>query len=553
MLKKLSVNNYVLIDQLDIRLEKGLSIITGETGAGKSIILGALGMLSGQRVDASLLLNKEKKCIVEAVFEIAPYHLQEFFSEHELDYDKETTVRREINTEGKSRAFVNDTPVGLALLKELSSKLLDIHSQHETLLLSDGKFQMHVLDAYAGNVKQLEKYKVDYKNVKELRKELTLLKEAEKQSKADLDYFTFQFDELNSVQLISGEQELLEQEQERLEHSEDILLQLGKAIGILRDEDDNIIAQLLSVQQSLNAIKKYDEKFSLLAERINSSLVELKDVYDEVESAAATFQVDPNRLEFIGDRLSSIYNLQKKHRVNTVEELLMLKEDLDTKITAIGSLEDQLLALTSKQNEAIKMLELSGEELSKSRHAAIPLIEKEITKQLAELSMPHAVFKIKLVKDKDEGFLPEGMEKIVFMFSANKGVDFKELGKVASGGEMSRLMLCIKALLARLSAMPTVIFDEIDTGISGETAARVGTILKQMAKNHQVLAITHLPQLASKGDDHFLVYKEVRKGLTRSFLKKLEEQERVNEIARMLSGEALSAAALENAKDLLSQ
>ncbi|MBK9320497.1 MAG: DNA repair protein RecN [Bacteroidetes bacterium] len=553
MLKKLSVNNYVLIDQLDIRLEKGLSIITGETGAGKSIILGALGMISGQRVDASLLLNKEKKCIVEAVFEIAPYHLQEFFSEHELDYDEETTVRREINTEGKSRAFVNDTPVGLALLKELSSKLLDIHSQHETLLLSDGKFQMHVLDAYAGNVKQLEKYKVDYKNVKELRKELTLLKEAEKQSKADLDYFTFQFDELNSVQLISGEQELLEQEQERLEHSEDILLQLGKAIGILRDEDDNIIAQLLSVQQSLNAIKKYDEKFSLLAERINSSLVELKDVYDEVESAAATFQVDPNRLEFIGDRLSSIYNLQKKHRVNTVEELLMLKEDLDTKITAIGSLEDQLLALTSKQNEAIKMLELSGEELSKSRHAAIPLIEKEITKQLAELSMPHAVFKIKLVKDKDEGFLPEGMEKIVFMFSANKGVDFKELGKVASGGEMSRLMLCIKALLARLSAMPTVIFDEIDTGISGETAARVGTILKQMAKNHQVLAITHLPQLASKGDDHFLVYKEVRKGLTRSFLKKLEDQERVNEIARMLSGEALSAAALENAKDLLSQ
>ncbi|MBK7888343.1 MAG: DNA repair protein RecN [Bacteroidetes bacterium] len=553
MLKKLSVNNYVLIDQLDIRLEKGLSIITGETGAGKSIILGALGMISGQRVDASLLLNKEKKCIVEAVFEIAPYHLQEFFSEHELDYDKETTVRREINTEGKSRAFVNDTPVGLALLKELSSKLLDIHSQHETLLLSDGKFQMHVLDAYAGNVKQLEKYKVDYKNVKELRKELTLLKEAEKQSKADLDYFTFQFDELNSVQLISGEQELLEQEQERLEHSGDILLQLGKAMGILREEDNNIIVQLLSVQQSLNAIKKYDEKFSLLAERINSSLVELKDVYDEVESAAATFQVDPNRLEFIGDRLSSIYNLQKKHRVNTVEELLMLKEDLDTKITAIGSLEDQLLALTSKQNEAIKMLELSGEELSKSRHAAIPLIEKEITKQLAELSMPHAVFKIKLVKDKDEGFLPEGMEKIVFMFSANKGVDFKELGKVASGGEMSRLMLCIKALLARLSAMPTVIFDEIDTGISGETAARVGTILKQMAKNHQVLAITHLPQLASKGDDHFLVYKEVRKGLTRSFLKKLEEQERVNEIARMLSGEALSAAALENAKDLLSQ
>lgn len=553
MLKKLTVTNFILIDQLDIQLNKGLSIVTGETGAGKSILLGALGLLSGQRADSSLLQNKEKKCIIEGVFEVGTYYLQSFFTDNELDYYDETTIRREVNPEGKSRAFINDTPVSLTLLKELSSRLLDIHSQHETLLLSNSQFQLNVLDAYAANQELLRDYKAQFKIVKELRKNLSDLKEAEKQSKADLDYFNFQLEELTAVNLLGGEQELLEQEQERLEHAEEILMHLERSALLLRGSDENVVSQLSNVLQSLQSIKSFDNNYLLQADRLQSVIVELKDIHAEIESATVHLSVDPKRLEFIGERLSAIYNLQKKHHVNTVDELIHLRDGFRRKVAAIESLEDQILIAATRLNESTMLLTTYGEALSASRNAAIPGIEKEIMKQLSELAMPHAVFKIHLVKDKEDGFLQDGMERIQFLFSANKGVDFKELAKVASGGEMSRLMLCIKALLARLSAMPTVIFDEIDTGISGETAARVGSILKQMANKHQVLAITHLPQLASKGDEHFLVYKEVKKGLTRSHLKRLNEQERVNEIARMLSGEALSAAALENARDLLSQ
>ncbi len=553
MLKKLSVRNYVLIDQLDVQLEEGLSIISGETGAGKSIILGALGMISGMRADASLLLDKQKKCIIEASFDISSYHLERFFSEHELDYDKETTVRREINPEGKSRAFVNDTPVNLSLLKELCSGLLDIHSQHETLLLSDSKFQMHVLDAFAANSKQLHTYKTAFQKVKDLVKEVQALQEEERKSKADLDYFNFQLDELSALKLSPGEQELLEQEQERLEHAEEIIYSLGMANNILAGNDDNVISKLQHVQQILHSIRNYGDNFSILSERIQSAAVELKDIQSELEDATGNLQADPARLEVVGDRLSSIYNLQKKHRLATVEELLHLQQNLETKITSIGSLEEKISVITRNLAESKKELMEAGIELSDTRKQAIPALQKEVTGMLSDLAMPHAVFAVNLVTDKDDEYLPEGREKVKFMFSANKGAEFKEMSKVASGGEMSRLMLCIKSILARISAMPTVIFDEIDTGISGETASRVGSILRQMAKKHQVIAITHLPQLASKGDMHFLVYKEVKKGLTRTYVKKLGNDERINEIARMLSGEELSAAALENAKDLLSQ
>lgn len=553
MLKKLSVSNFVLIDQLDIQLSKGLSIITGETGAGKSIILGALGLISGQRADVSVLMSRDKKCIVEAVFDVAAYNLEALFEENELDYDPETSLRREINAEGKSRAFVNDTPVALSLLKEISSRLLDIHSQHENLLLSDSKFQMNVLDAFARNAHQLEKYKTAYKGVKALQKELVLLKETEQQSKKDQDYYNFQLGEFSAVKLVDGEQELLEQELERLEHAEEILQHLNRAAMLLRNSDENVLAQLLSVQQSLQLIKSYDETYALLADRINSAILELKDIHAEMESTAGNFQVDPNRMELLGDRLSMIYNLQKKHRVNSVKELIVIQQGFEKKVQLIDSLEEEIMKLSKRLDEETKLLFNTAEELTATRIAAIPAIEKEITKQLGELSMPHAIFKIKLLKNEKENYFPEGKEKVQFLFSANKGADFKELAKVASGGEMSRLMLCVKALMARLSSMPTIIFDEIDTGISGETAARVGGILKSMAKQHQVIAITHLPQLASKGDVHFLVYKDVKKGKTLSYLKQLGEIERINEIARMLSGEALSAAALENAKVLLRQ
>lgn len=553
MLKRLSVQNYVLIDQLDIQLGKGLSIITGETGAGKSIILGALGLMLGQRADSSLLQNKQKKCIIEGVFDIAAYDLNDFFEANELDYDKESTVRREITPEGKSRAFINDTPVSVSILKEFTSRLVDIHSQHETLLLQNSRFQLNVVDAYAQNTLLVKEYKKNFKAYRDLQNQLDALLEAESKSKSDLDYFNFQYQELKDLKLISGEQELLEKELERLEHAEEILQLLNRSTMALMGVDDNILLQLKSLQQQINTLKRFGDNYVVQSDRLNSVIVELKDIHDELEHATGVLSVDPNRLEQISERLSAIYSLQKKHRVSTVEDLITLQLDLEEKISRIGSPEIQIESTQKALTECLSALRTSGAAVTNSRQSAIPGIEKEIIRQLADLSMPHAVLRIALIQEKEEQFTVDGMEKIQFLFSANKGMDFKELAKVASGGEMSRLMLCIKSLLARLSAMPTVIFDEIDAGISGETAARVGNILKNMAQQHQVLAITHLPQMASKGDAHFLVYKEVKKGHTRSLLRLLNEEERVNEIARMLSGEELTPAALENARELLGQ
>jgi DNA repair protein RecN (Recombination protein N) len=553
MLKRLQVRNYILIDELDISLDKGLSIITGETGAGKSIILGALGLMLGQRADAGLLLNKEKKCIIEGTFDISSYDLASFFHENELDFEKESIIRREINSDGKSRAFINDTPVNISTLKDLASRLVDIHSQHETLLLSSSRFQLNVVDAYAGNKVQVDAFRTLFKEYKTIRQELDELVEAERKSRSDLDYFRFQFNELAALQLKDGEQETMEQEQERLEHAEEILSQLGKATGAIYGADDNLVNQLQTLQQVIAGLKKYDELYATLANRIQSLIIELKDVYEELNTAADHLQVDPNRLEQINDRLSAIYSLQKKHRLSSVSELLKMQEELEAKIQNIGSLEDRISASTKQLEQCRRDLMMAGEKLSSTRREAIPGIEKTISKQLSSLAMPHAVLRIALLEEKDEQWTADGLEKVQFLFSANKGMDFKELSKVASGGEMSRLMLCIKSLMAGLSAMPTIIFDEIDTGISGETAAKVGAIMKEMARKHQVIAITHLPQMASKGDAHFLVYKETKKGTTRSFLRPLTDDERVQEIARMLSGEELTAAALENARELLSQ
>ncbi|MBL7924648.1 MAG: DNA repair protein RecN [Bacteroidia bacterium] len=553
MLKHLSVQNYVLIDQLDIQFGKGLSIITGETGAGKSILLGALGLMLGQRADTDLLLDKKKKCIVEGVFDIRSYDLQSFFSDKELDFEEDCTIRREINPEGKSRAFVNDSPVNLSLLKEITSRLVDIHSQHETLLLSDSRFQLNVTDAYAQNRKQLENYRTAYTAWRQAKKVLAQLREDEQKSKADLDYLKFQYEEISGLKLMDGEQEMLESEQDKLAHAEDILQQLDRVLHVLRDGDDNVVAHLNMVNQVLSGLQKFDSSFNLLNERIQTAIIEIKDIHGELEHYTGTLQADPSRLEQIGERLGSIYAMQKKHRLSSVKELIQLQTELEEKISRISSLDDHLLDASKELEIAEKQLKKEGEALTQSRRNAVPGIEKEIMKQLADLSMPHALLRVAVVDEAEGVFSSDGMEKIQFLFSANKGGDFKELSKVASGGEMSRLMLCIKSVLARLSAMPTVIFDEIDTGISGETAARVGSILKQMGRKHQVLAITHLPQMASKGDEHFLVYKEVKKGTTRSFLRKLTEAERINEIARMLSGEELTTAALENARELLNQ
>jgi DNA repair protein RecN (Recombination protein N) len=553
MLKQLSVKNYILIDELDIRLDKGLGIITGETGAGKSIILGALGLMLGQRADVGELLDKKKKCIIEGVFDVRAYQMNAFFEEKELDYSEECTIRREINPEGKSRAFVNDTPVNLTTLKELSSRLVDVHSQHESLLLGNRSFQLNVLDAYAGNTDLLKAYKSSYTSWKQAEKQYVGLLEEEAKSKSDFDYLNFQYSEISALKLKAGEQAALETEQQKLEHGEEIVEQLNRSVIIIRDGDENVVAQLSVVHQLLNGLKKYDEQFALQSDRLQSVLIELKDIHSELEDAIEKLQLDPKRLEEINERLSFIYNLQKKHRLNTIEELLQFEEELSQKLQRINSFEDEINRLKKELDDKKSKLVKSGIALTLARKKAIPALEKEVTTQLSELAMPHAMLRIALIEESVDAFSVDGMEKIQFLFSANKGGDFKELAKVASGGEMSRLMLCIKSIMARLTAMPTVIFDEIDTGISGETAARVGAILKQMAKDHQVLAITHLPQIASKGNTHFLVYKEVKKSTTRSQLRILNEEERLNEIARMLSGEVLTDAALDNARVLLSQ
>ncbi len=553
MLKQLSVKNYILIDELDIRLEKGLGIITGETGAGKSIILGALGLMLGQRADVGELLDKKKKCIIEGVFDVRAYQMKTFFEEKELDYADECTIRREINPEGKSRAFVNDTPVNLTTLKELSSRLVDIHSQHESLLLGNRSFQLNVLDAYSGNQDLLKSYKLNFTSWKQAEKTYLTLLDEEAKSKSDFDYLNFQFNEISALKLKEGEQVSLEFEQQKLEHGEEIVEQLNRSVMMIRDGDENVIAQLSLVHQLLQGIKKFDDQFETQSDRLQSVLIELKDIHAELEDAIGKLQLDPKRLEEVNERLSFIYNLQKKHRLQTIEELLQFEDELSQKLQRISSFEDEILRLKKEVDDKKSTLLKSGNALTSSRKKAIPALEKEVTQQLSELAMPHAVLRIALIEENENIFTADGMEKIQFLFSANKGGDFKELAKVASGGEMSRLMLCIKSIMARLTAMPTVIFDEIDTGISGETAARVGTILKQMAKDHQVLAITHLPQIASKGNTHFLVYKEVKKSTTRSQLRILNEEERLNEIARMLSGEVLTDAALDNARVLLSQ
>lgn len=551
MLKRLTVRNYILIDQLDIGFDQGLSIITGETGAGKSIVLGALSLLLGQRGEAGMLLDKQKKCISEGTFDIASYGLESFFREQELDYESETILRREISPEGKSRAFINDTPVSLAVLKELSSRLIDIHSQHENLLLGTSRFQLNVLDSYAANTLERRIYKEAFSEYSRLSIELKELEDQAKSGKAELDYIRFQLDEFASLALKNGEQELLELEQARLENAGEILAQLARVTDELNEGEQPLTYRLQSLQQQVHALKKYDPDFKGLSDRLSSTLIELRDIASELESKSEKFFADPARLDQVNDRLSTIYHLHKKHRTSTIDELMLIEKGLRDRVEMLDNLDDSVAAIRKAIESTYRKLQEAGEALRKTRTKAIPKLEKEINKQLIDLAMPQAVLRIALVEAGNAHFLADGMEQVQFLFSANKGGDFKELSKAASGGEMARLMLCIKSILARTVCMPTLILDEIDTGISGETAARVGQILQQMAVEHQVITITHLPQIASKGNAHYLVYKETLKSGTRSTLLRLNDEERVKEVARMLSGEKLTEAAIDNARVLL--
>lgn len=549
MLSHISIQNYALIDKLEVDFPEGLTIITGETGAGKSILLGALGLIAGNRADVQALQDKSKKCIIEASFNIKDYVLKDFFWANELDYETVTHIRREITPEGKSRAFINDTPVTLTQLKALAERLVDIHSQHQTLTLNGSEFQLSVVDAYAKHAELLNEYSVQYKQFKLFEKALNELINKESQAKKDLDYFQFQFNELEDANLKTGEQQEMEQELETLNNAEDIKLNLSKAAVGLNGGEQNLISSLNEIKAILNGISKFKPEINDLNTRLTSAYIELKDINNELENIEQDIVYDPKRIETLNTQLDAIYRLQQKHQVKTVEELIAIKEDLSNKLLEYSSLETEIEKTRKELYSVQKSLTTLAKKITSNRKKEIPKIEKDVASLLSSLSMPNAQLKIDHTETEVLGI--NGLDKVNFLFSANKGSEFKELNKVASGGELSRLMLSIKSLIAQLTALPTIIFDEIDTGVSGDVANKAGSIMNTMAKSMQVITITHLPQIASKGQSHLFVYKEDKNNRTYSNIKKLSTDERVQEIAKMLSTGTPTAAAISNAKELL--
>ena len=506
MLVKLFVQNYALIKDLDFQLENGLTIITGETGAGKSILLGALSLILGTRADTSVLLEKNEKCIVEGTFRIEDYDLSEFFTSNELDYEPATILRREINPAGKSRAFINDTPVTINLLKELGSKLIDIHSQHQTLMLSDNSFQLNVIDSFAGTTKLTGEYTTAYSNYRKLKKEYFEIKEKADRNTADLEYYQFQLNQLEEARLVRGEQEELEKEQEILSHAEEIKAALENSAGLFTSDSISILSMMKEVKVNLGKIRSFMPDIENILARADSSYIELNDLAGEVEKLAASIEADPKRLIHINDRLDNIYTLIQKHRVGNLDELIDKKEEIKSLIRSIVTSDDRMAELKSLlEGETDRLRKISGE-LSARRSEIISDMERKITESLKQLGMPNARFKISFIQVKE--FTPAGIDHAEFLFSANKQVAPENLARIASGGELSRVMLSLKSFLTKNRNLPTIIFDEIDAGVSGEIADKVGQILAGMGKYMQVVNITHLPQVASRGRKHYHVYKD---------------------------------------------
>lgn len=551
MIRHLSIRNYALIGELEIPFSKGMTVITGETGAGKSILLGALSLLLGNRADSSVVAAGQKKCIIEASFNTTDYPLHDFFEAHDIDLDNETIIRREISTDGKSRAFVNDTPVNIGVLRELGSLLIEIHSQHETLTLNRSDFQMMVLDHYAGNSILLSDYRNLLKAYTTKNKKLEELKTAESKATADRDYFQFLFDELQSAKLQPGEQPELEKELEILKNSEHILSALSHSHFLLSGDDRNILQVLRQVVSLIQPIAAFHVGIAETLKRLNSCQIELIDIASELDHLSHTVNPDPIRAEVVGERLDQIYRLQQKHRLNSLEELIEKGEELEERLLGFNTLASDIAILENEREQLLIQLRESTVHLRSQRQAAIPGIEKEVRNLLTELGMKNAALKISLSSLTEGDFNETGSDRVQFLFSANKGSEFRELQKVASGGELSRLMLSVKSVLATLKGLPTIIFDEIDTGISGEVAHKVGNILKKMSQERQVIAITHLPQMAGKGDEHLFVFKQEKGGRVQTQIRMLNEENRVLEIARMLSGEKPTKAALANARELL--
>jgi DNA repair protein RecN (Recombination protein N) len=551
MLQSLYIQNYALIDTLDICFDTGFSVITGETGAGKSIILGAIGLLLGQRADSKAIKNGANRCIVEARFNISEYRMEAFFEENDLEYDKdECILRRELLASGKSRAFINDVPASLTQMKELGEKLIDVHSQHQNLLLNKEGFQLGVIDLVAQNEKVLLDYKKLYSSYKECCRKLEeTIEEAEK-NKADEDYVRFQLEQLEEARLYEGEQEELEQEAELLSHAEEIKAGLYKVNETFSSEEQGILPVLKEALNTLRGLNSIYPATEELSDRLENSYIELKDIELEIDRHNENIEFNPERLEIVNERLNLIYSLQQKHRVKTVNELLEIREAYQTRLNAITSSEDLIAELTEKKEKLSRQVIKLAAELTKQRKSAAKEIEKQMQSRLIPLGMPNIQFKVELTPDKEPD--ANGMDKVAFLFSANKNSALQNVATVASGGEIARVMLSIKALIAGTMNLPTIIFDEIDTGVSGEIAEKMACIMQEMGQNgRQVISITHLPQIASLGSAHYKVYKKDNETETTSHIRKLTEEERVEEIAHMLSGSTLTEAAINNAKALL--
>ncbi|MEL0650931.1 DNA repair protein RecN [Algibacter sp. TI.3.09] len=549
MLTSLSIKNYALIDHLQVNFNDGFSIITGETGAGKSILLGGLSLILGKRADLSNLKDTSKKCIIEAVFNVSNYKLKALFEAEDFDYEEQTIIRREILPSGKSRAFVNDSPVNLKGLQVLGERLIDIHSQHQTMQLTDNGFQFQIIDALANNDTILQDYKVELKGYKKLQKDLKELLTFQAEAIKEHDYNSFLLSELVEANLVDGEVETLEEEYETLNNIEGIQEKLSEAHQLLSEEEIGVLGSLTNLKNVFQKLSGISSKYEDLFNRVNSSLIEMDDVFGEVDALQEELDADPARLEVVDAKLKAIHNLMQKHVAEDVAELIQIKNALEEKVSATESLDENI---QKKENEILaktKQINKISKEINKTRVAVIPQLKKELETILASLGMPNAQFKIEAtLKD---AFFANGQDELTFLFSANKGGQFNELKKAASGGELSRIMLAIKSVLSNYIQLPTIMFDEIDTGVSGEISNKMGDIMQDMSKTMQVFSITHLPQVAAKGHSHFKVYKEDVDDVTRTNLVKLNHDERIVEIAQMLGGIEMSSSAIAHAKELL--
>jgi DNA repair protein RecN (Recombination protein N) len=550
MLLNLLIKNYALIEQLELSPDAQLNIITGETGAGKSIMLGAIGLLLGNRADTKSLYNPDLKCVIEGTFDVSGYRIEYLFEEEELDYSPTCLVRREISPSGKSRAFVNDTPVNLDSLRRVTSQLMDVHSQHDTLLLGSNEFQLQIVDTYSQNDEILKKYHHSYKNYRQAKQNYEKLKSEATQMRKEFDYNQFLYDELHKAQLQANEQEQLEQELVILENATEVKEKLQLASEYLNNAEQSVLVYLKSASANLNNISKLSPQYEQLRQRIQSSYIELKDLADEVDYEQDKVEIDDERAEKIRQRLNVFYQLQTKHQAKTNAELILIRDDLEQKVSKVLNLDDALTKAKTEVDKNKTALTKSADKLTASRKMVLPQIEKAIKHYLLDLGIPNAEM---LIQHQTIEPSADGTDNIDFLFTANKGIKPQPLKNVASGGEFSRLMMVIKYILASKRHLPTIVFDEIDTGVSGEIAIKMGNMMLDMARSHQIIAISHLPQIASQGTAHYFVYKDNTTAKTMSRIKRLSYEERVTEIAQMIGGKKPSEAIVQEVRDLLSQ